>query len=415
MNATVIDPWRKGIEFEGFYTRSIINYGNTRPEPNFQTNLQESQTYDTIINILPEIANHMDDIYLIPQREYIHHTVETLVSNIKTQLGLGKTKVLFSCPSETLLTYDIKKLHVVLNLLPDVDTSTFYLVTGAFNGTEAYKLVDAEQTRRLNIISVQLFEQNARKEYHVLEKLDPNLASQTVLAEYEIKLKEKKFVCFNKVHRLHRVYILASMLANKLIDESFFSFEGGWSDWINQVYFTDDEKYLNDEINKNSHIFPLRLNLSNDRLNPIDTTYDDFDYFKNSYFSLVTETVFFNKEQTTDPLSNSENAVFFSEKIFKSILSKHPFVLAGVAGSLKALQSMGYKTFHPFIDESYDTIVDDKVRLKMIVKEVERLCAFTDDQWIEWQTNVKPIIDYNFEVFKNKITHNPDVYSTKLI
>jgi hypothetical protein len=61
------------------------------------------------------------------------------------------------------------------------------------------------------------------------------------------------------------------------------------------------------------------------------------------------------------------------------------------------LQDRGFKTFSPWIDESYDTIEDDDARISAIMTEVERLCEFTDEQWIEWQNGIKDIVEHNFK------------------
>ena len=33
----------------------------------------------------------------------------------------------------------------------------------------------------------------------------------------------------------------------------------------------------------------------------------------------------------------------------------------------------------------------------MIIKEIERLCSFTDSEWIIWQTDIKPIVEHNYQ------------------
>jgi hypothetical protein len=60
------------------------------------------------------------------------------------------------------------------------------------------------------------------------------------------------------------------------------------------------------------------------------------------------------------------------------------------------LRTLGYKTFHPYIDESYDSETSDVVRLKMILKEIERLSKFNDDEVSEFIDMVKPIVEHNY-------------------
>lgn len=142
-NAVIIDPWRKGIKFDGYFTPAVINYGNSRPVAPFQTSAEEQETLRILTGIVPEVAHRLDTILLITQKEYFYHPVETLVSNIRKAFATGKTDVVFSCPSETLLTTDIKKLHVVVDLLPELDNSHFFLITGAHNGGEVYKNISS--------------------------------------------------------------------------------------------------------------------------------------------------------------------------------------------------------------------------------------------------------------------------------
>jgi hypothetical protein len=94
--------------------------------------------------------------------------------------------------------------------------------------------------------------------------------------------------------------------------------------------------------------------------------------------------------------------VFHSEKIFKAIRAKHPFVLLSTPNSVAGLREMGYKSYHPYINEEYDNVSDDHDRLSMVMDEVERLSNMTDDETRIWLENVKPIAQYNYELLKTK-------------
>jgi hypothetical protein len=129
----------------------------------------------------------------------------------------------------------------------------------------------------------------------------------------------------------------------------------------------------------------------------------DLELFKESYFSLVTETFFFGQ-----PIwypEKDEDSVFFSEKIYKPILIKHPFILAGRPHSLKYLKKLGYRTFEPYINEAYDDMENNGDRLVAIVEEVARINKNTPAQWIEWQHNIKDIVDHNHNVIRNRKRH----------
>jgi hypothetical protein len=70
--------------------------------------------------------------------------------------------------------------------------------------------------------------------------------------------------------------------------------------------------------------------------------------------------------------------------------------------SLSKLKELGYKTFSPYIDESYDEEINDYERLKMIVNEIERLSNLSEPQLVEFLTAVKEIVEYNYQLLTNK-------------
>lgn len=80
--------------------------------------------------------------------------------------------------------------------------------------------------------------------------------------------------------------------------------------------------------------------------------------YKNSLYSLV---------------MSDNNAVYFDEKIVKPILCRRPFIVIGPRGYLNELRSLGFQTFDPVIDESYDQIEDDHERWTRAFDSLEEL------------------------------------------
>lgn len=84
--------------------------------------------------------------------------------------------------------------------------------------------------------------------------------------------------------------------------------------------------------------------------------------YSDTYFSLVTETVF------DYPYS------FRTEKMWKPIAMGHPFLVVGSQGYYQDLHRLGFKTFGNLIDESFDSISNNQERLERIAQTVEWLC-----------------------------------------
>ena len=73
---------------------------------------------------------------------------------------------------------------------------------------------------------------------------------------------------------------------------------------------------------------------------------------ESTYISVVAETL-------------DDNRIFFpTEKTGKAMLSNKPFIVLSSKNFLQNLRKIGFKTFHPVIDESYDEIDDSVERAK---------------------------------------------------
>jgi len=85
-------------------------------------------------------------------------------------------------------------------------------------------------------------------------------------------------------------------------------------------------------------------------------------YSGQSLWHIVPETMYYDE------------SLHLTEKIFKPIAIKRPFILVGAPGNLEYLRSYGFKTFDRWIDESYDEESDPERRIQMITDQVEKLC-----------------------------------------
>ena len=85
--------------------------------------------------------------------------------------------------------------------------------------------------------------------------------------------------------------------------------------------------------------------------------------YQHTYFSLVSETVFYYPHS------------FRTEKIWKPIAMGQPFVAAANVRFYRDLHDLGFLTFDNVIDESFDSVEDNQQRLQRIVATVQELCA----------------------------------------
>jgi hypothetical protein len=206
----------------------------------------------------------------------------------------------------------------------------------------------------------------------------------------------KKYLNFNRRWRLHRPTLVALLAVNNLLDCGHVSLGVGddfetWEDCFVSIKLLHPEleiKTMLDEFERRiTSLPPMYLDTTDLVTNQAHITHNTDQYYENSYFSIVSETNFY---------TNTSSARFFSEKTFKPFASLHPFILVAVPNSLPLLHQLGYKSFHPLIDESYDTELNDSVRLVKILKEIERLCNLSNEELVHFLNNAKPIVMHNF-------------------
>lgn len=100
------------------------------------------------------------------------------------------------------------------------------------------------------------------------------------------------------------------------------------------------------------------------------------------------------------------NCCFITEKTTKVIEQGQPFIVLGGKFSLAYLKSLGYKTFHPYIDETYDT-ASDSHRFDLIKKEISRLASLPQDKFVDLCSKLGEISLYNV------IHHTSNIKNTK--
>jgi hypothetical protein len=338
----------------------------------------------------PELLKYQDIIYVIyPGFSRPHNrSAESIVDEVLNAAQEGKTKFVFLEAAEALMEYDIPRLDAILELLDGkVAPSDIFYWTSAIDSEQNYKRIH----NKVNLISSFYWEKLFDYSKDWPDK------------DYNIGIKDKNFLCFNHLQREHRIQLLNKLLPTGLIDKSFYSFVGHGDMQEFAMSLPDGDEASYNHVKVNADRLPMDLNYRITGEDAGKTVVSDLEYYENSYFSLVTETIFF-KERGHHAYETNDR-LFLTEKTFKPIFAQHPFLILASEGHLSALRDLGYKTYHPYIDETYDTIENDHDRLAAIIEEVKRLCNQTDEEWIEWQTNVKEIAKFNKQHFLTRTDH----------
>lgn len=210
------------------------------------------------------------------------------------------------------------------------------------------------------------------------------------ICDYSIS---KVFICLNHVinnNRSYRLLLLSMLKEQNLLSSGIVS-----APLLNQALVKEEVFSNSTRLSKDGKMHIMK-NLY-EEAEPIVVHETDYksasadipDFFYQAFWNIVTETNFYDEK------------LHLTEKIFKPIAIKRPFILVSAPGNLEYLKSYGFKTFDKWIDESYDLEPNPDIRLAMIVSEVKKLCQLTPNELNKMHQEMTEILEYNHHHFFN--------------
>jgi hypothetical protein len=204
-----------------------------------------------------------------------------------------------------------------------------------------------------------------------------------------IESNKKDFLLLSRHWKQHRIFIL-NQLHRLGLENNLVSWEKSYYDdrMIEELFKYDKNEEFAQLLKETSRHIDV-----DDLVNVSGYGYENKEMYLETYLSIVTESIFFQTEPNYP-------TGFISEKIWKPIGQCQPFILVGPSKSLSYIKErFGFKSFHPFIDESYDDIENDMDRLILIQKEIDAFSKKTKIEKVEFLNNVKDICFYNQNLF----------------
>ena len=226
---------------------------------------------------------------------------------------------------------------------------------------------------------------------------DENIESMNCTDEiFNKTIKPYKFLFLNGRMRPHRKWMLQSLRDAGLLEQGLYTNLHSRNAPVRNLSYMQNGLDLLNEIEP-IHYLPeqYEVNLYQAQLskpcNNIDVKHHLFNnewgeaYIKpepyiDTYFSIITETVFFG-----------ENS-FRTEKIWKPILIGHPWICIANTGFYVDLRNMGFQTLENIIDESFDQIADSQLRIERISAIIKDIC---NGNMSEFLAECKSICKYN--------------------
>jgi hypothetical protein len=222
---------------------------------------------------------------------------------------------------------------------------------------------------------------------------------QEIARGTEIFTKTNKpydFLFLNGRLRPHRKYLLESFRISGLLDRALWTNLDRYRGFNNSFQLMHQGRdIMADEFP--IHYLPPQYEVPRYRANigrqytENFVKYDFFDHtwgeiylwadpYIDTYFSLITETVFMYPHS------------FRTEKLWKPMAMGHPWIVAANRGFYRDLRSIGFRTFEHLIDESFDLIDDNRDRIDRIRDVVQDLCQQDLPAFL---AAAKEVCDYN--------------------
>lgn len=327
-----------------------------------------------------------ENIFKLEEKTYSWYLKDILHPELIDYFKSGKVKILVNIIHDPLYDdYSIRQFELEMNKL-GIDGSNIIFL----GGTNFKQYYEKHIDSRVKIYSGHLFIKgyvDITKQYPMVGNLGyvNELVSEMDLSENTIR--PLKFLCNNRtMTKPHRACMAYFSLKYDLLSEGKFSFIQKISK--NQLQ-SNISSLLNDVnesiVEKIESILPYEIDtkfLKNEEKSHFGVNNNKKDWYSETYVNLVTETFF------------GPN-VFLSEKIFKPISNLQPFIVLGDYGTLAELKRLGFKTFEPFIDESYDNEMEAEQRIKKIEIEIKKLKDKSIREIHDWYYSIKDILIHN--------------------
>ena len=226
------------------------------------------------------------------------------------------------------------------------------------------------------------------------------------------EIVNKRFSLFIRRHHEVRFKFLCSLIAAGLEPQLHYTFANTESDMLPESF----KEIIPERLSHAKHILEpwiegIPYTIPNEQYDHVHYPMNLKHYFEKSDINIVFETEPFG-EHTVYSLQGSGS--FLTEKTYKAILFKKPFIIVTEQHGLKALHAFGFKTFSPWFNESYDDIKDFDQRVEAVLAEINRLSLLSEDEMATILREVNDIIEHNHRVlFDLAVAPLPEQFKLK--
>ena len=400
------DPTEYKTKFQKEKTVHWMGY-NLISEDNLSSQLNDKLSSEVEDNFIYPVEQFGAFEKLIGEEEayryfcFLDHIKPDTLEKLRN--GKGKI-VIFAVEESRVHVESFIYLHKLLVKFKISPSNVIYLTGNNWSGYKRYKEW-CQDSKIQDIIKVINTHAQMYLKGNDLIKGDNSTAPDAInrnsfvsVEEFNSQHKRKhRFLCYNRRIRPPRYVMLAMLHHNNLIKDNLVSFSIEKKHDLNCLGFRGipDRPTMTLMLGK-SELRTLYLSYYKDlmKMSPQVVDFDNLldvmgpgcerkQPYLDTYFSIVTETSF------------NEDTWCLTEKVWRPMLHFHPFIVHGSPYTLRNIKELGFKTFHPYIDESYDEVESCRVRMELLTTEIKRICSMSLDEMHDWYWSMKDIMIHN--------------------
>lgn len=328
---------------------------------------------------------------LISFESLFYHEPASAVELIKKEIDV-KSTLKFDAVIGTILV-EIIPIHEISNLVTALSELKRYALSRGFSNFKLMLMPPYKQyARELAAFEIYWFDYLARITHNAYE-FNPGRLSTAWNHQ-----SRKILVITGIPHRYNRIRLLYKLHREKLLndDNCVWSFFKPFSD----ESWKECRRFLNDVDDREFESFMQYAVKTLDDVKVVgakfaaQTMVEDFSLpaalYSDTCLSIVTETHCYPEQPKRD----------ISEKTWRAIINRHPFLIAGTQGNTDHLKSLGYRTFDEYFPMRYDHTDDLELTLDNIVYNTKYFLSNLH----RYQNQIESDVKHNYDNFCSMIS-----------
>lgn len=203
---------------------------------------------------------------------------------------------------------------------------------------------------------------------------------------------DRVYITYNNLiidKRLYRANLITELNSRGIMDSGYVSYNtaqlGRLSESLKSYKLLPPEHKKNIESNLN--LLGQKRVIDTDAAHGGLSAEINIPAMQSAFVNLVTETIFY------------EDKIHLTEKIFKPIVARTPFLLLAGPNNLAYLKRYGFKTFSDYWSEDYDSLTNNVDRFAAVMEILEKLCNTPYHELVSMKRDMQHILDHNFNTF----------------